>query len=160
MTPVAIVTRRCPTADDTEALGVSIGAIVQPGDCLAVSGDLGAGKTCLIRGVARGMGIDARAVHSPTFVLINEYRPRDPDAPTLVHTDAYRLDASASAEMLGLDRLLDGRSVLAVEWPARLDADLLRARLDISLADDPAGGRIVTLTAHSDSWARRLADLG
>ncbi len=120
------------SVDDTHRLGVALGTLSRPGDVWALHGDLGAGKTALVRGLARGMGLDERDVCSPTFVVVNEYaRPagRGPgaiiepgagpgDVP-LVHIDAYRLGQSES-DTLGLERVLDGLGVAAIEWPERL----------------------------------------
>jgi tRNA threonylcarbamoyladenosine biosynthesis protein TsaE len=87
---------------------------LKPGDVLLVSGNLGAGKTTFVRGLAAGLGIDADQVSSPTFTLVHEYRG---GRLTLYHADLYRLDKAATDD-LGLEELADG--VLAVEWPDHL----------------------------------------
>ncbi|VAX42296.1 tRNA threonylcarbamoyladenosine biosynthesis protein TsaE, partial [hydrothermal vent metagenome] len=79
---------------ETDALGCALAGILQPGDTLALLGDLGTGKTTLVRAIATARGIDPALVSSPTFVIVNEYpSPRQTDPP-LVHVDAYRLTSA------------------------------------------------------------------
>jgi tRNA threonylcarbamoyladenosine biosynthesis protein TsaE len=101
---------------DTEACAAALAATLRPGDVVMLSGDLGAGKTAFVRGLARGLGIDVDEVSSPTFTLVHEYRG---GRLVLHHADLYRLPALA-AEDLGLDELGARDGVLAIEWPDRL----------------------------------------
>jgi tRNA threonylcarbamoyladenosine biosynthesis protein TsaE len=102
--------------DETRALARAWSACLAPGDVLLVSGDLGAGKTAFVRGLAEGFGIDADDVSSPTFSLVHEYRGgRLP----FFHADLYRLERTA-AEDIGLEELGADDGVLAIEWPERL----------------------------------------
>lgn len=119
----------------THALGHALGIVLRPGDLLALDGDLGAGKTTLVRGVAAGMGLDGRDVRSPTYVLHHVYRA---GGITLHHVDAYRLGRGADLRgEIDLEALLaDG--VVAVEWAEYADLHGLGAvglRLD---APEPA----------------------
>ena len=99
-------------------MGAKLAAELKAGDVLLLQGDLGAGKTCLVAGLAEGLGAKAE-VSSPTFTLINEYKGgRLP----LYHMDLYRLEAQAEIEGLGLDEYFDGPGVCALEWPERLGA--------------------------------------
>lgn len=108
------------TLDDTASLGRALANLLQAGDTLALEGDLGAGKTTLVRTIADGCGIDTALVSSPTYVIVNEYPPARPGEPPLVHVDAYRLTSGEDLDALGWDRLADGSSVVLIEWPDRL----------------------------------------
>jgi tRNA threonylcarbamoyladenosine biosynthesis protein TsaE len=111
--------------EQTRRLGMRLGALLQPGDLVCLQGDLGAGKTTFVQGVARGWGSLDEA-SSPTFVLVNAYRR--PDGGQLSHFDAYRVESLAEAEELDLDALLE-RGPLLVEWPERVEAILPAGRL-------------------------------
>lgn len=101
---------------DTRAIATRLAAQLQPGAVLLLSGDLGAGKTAFIKGLAEGLGLDAADVTSPTFTLVHEYRQgRLP----LVHVDLYRLE-KVDLDELGMDAELADRGVLAIEWADRL----------------------------------------
>ena len=102
--------------DDTEQLAANLAGTRRPGDVVLLSGPLGAGKTAFVRGLARGLGVDADDVSSPTFTLVHEYRG---GRLRLFHADLYRL-GRAGAEDLGLDELGVQDGVLAIEWPDRL----------------------------------------
>ncbi len=106
-----------PDAQATHDAGQALAAKLQPGDVLALSGDLGAGKTSLARGILAALGLDEDAP-SPSFALVIPYAPPQVRLP-IWHVDLYRLDHPEEAEELGLDEALhDG--ALIVEWPARL----------------------------------------
>lgn len=128
------------SAEETRAWGARLAAGLKPGQVLLLSGDLGAGKTCLVAGLAEGLG-SRMEVGSPTFTLINEYK--DGRLP-LYHIDLYRLDKAFQIEGLGLDEYFDGNGVCAVEWPERLGA--LK----------PAGALEITLE-HAGEGRRRIA---
>ena len=127
------------SAEQTEQLGHALGTMLAGNEVLLLSGELGAGKTCLVRGLARGMGLTEALVSSPTFVIVNEYRA----APThdaahdaahnpthnapqqrLCHIDAYRLSGPDDLDSIGWDELIVGDRVLAIEWPGRIQAAL------------------------------------
>ena len=100
---------------DTFTLGEKLAATLQPGTFVLLHGDLGAGKTAFVRGLASGLGADPGEVSSPTFVLIQHYRGRVP----LTHVDLYRLESAAAVDDLGLEEMAD-EGVVAVEWAERL----------------------------------------
>ena len=116
--------------EQTQRIGVRLGELLKPGDVVCLAGDLGAGKTTLAQGIARGWG-SLDPVTSPTFVLINEYRRAD--GATLYHFDAFRLKGAADAQALGLAELLESEVPILVEWPERVQEALpeqyLRVRL-------------------------------
>ncbi len=147
---------RSRTPEETRAIGEALGrALLRAGPAgavVALEGPLGAGKTCLVQGLARGLGVSGY-VRSPTFVLIHEYRGPVP----LYHVDLYRL-APADLDGLGLEELLDGPGVTAIEWAEHaegvLPAEHLRVQLAFGEGDDD---RLVGLEARGDRY-RRIAE--
>ena len=106
--------------EETQAVARELSATLRAGDVVLLSGDLGAGKTTFVRGLAEGLGIDPREVSSPTFTLVHEYRG---NGLTLYHADLYRLE-SAATDDLGLEEIGVNDGVLAIEWPDRLSHEL------------------------------------
>ena len=115
--------------EQTRRIGMRLGGALQAGDIICLQGDLGAGKTTFVQGVALGWG-SRDAVSSPTFILVNEYRRGD--EARLFHMDAYRLDSALEAEELDLDSMLAEGSLL-IEWPERIDGLVPGERLWIRL---------------------------
>jgi tRNA threonylcarbamoyladenosine biosynthesis protein TsaE len=103
------------SAEDTQALGERLGTRLGRGDVVACIGPLGAGKTCFLQGLARGLGV-MTDVTSPTFVLVNQYRGRLP----VYHVDAYRTGSLTELVDLGLEEMLHGEGVTVVEWADKL----------------------------------------
>lgn len=114
--PFAYGVRISGSEADTRALARELASALQPGDQVLLSGDLGAGKTAFVRGLAEGLGAPVDEVSSPTFTLVQEYRG---GRLVLYHADLYRL-TRAAAEDLGLEEVGLRDGVLAVEWPERL----------------------------------------
>lgn len=121
--------------EETRALGAELARELAPDGILLLSGDLGAGKTVLARGVAEGLGIDPGEVQSPTFSLIREHAG---SGGRMVHVDLYRLDPGETGA-LGLEELLAGPGVKVVEWAERLPFPVPGARR-LHLARRPEGG--------------------
>ena len=115
-------THRSHTPAETQAIGECLGARLQPGAVVACTGELGAGKTCFLQGLARGLGVTG-PVTSPTFVLVNQYRGRLP----VYHLDAYRTGSLTELVDLGLEEMLHGDGVTVIEWADKL-LPLLPAR--------------------------------
>ena len=139
----------------------ALAAHLAPGDAIGLVGDLGAGKTCFVQGLARGLGVpDSVRVTSPTFTLINEHRGgRLP----LFHVDLYRIDRASELDHIGLDDLFRPPAVVAVEWCDRfpvLPADHLRISL-VAIGEDrralDAEGRGARGVALAEAWAPDLA---
>jgi tRNA threonylcarbamoyladenosine biosynthesis protein TsaE len=103
------------SAEETQALGARLGQRLGRGDVVACIGPLGAGKTCFLQGLARGLGVTTD-VTSPTFVLVNQYRGRLP----VYHVDAYRTGSLTELMDLGLEEMLHGQGVTVVEWADKL----------------------------------------
>jgi tRNA threonylcarbamoyladenosine biosynthesis protein TsaE len=137
---------------ETEALGRALGATAQGGELLGLVGELGAGKTCLVRGLAAGLGADAEEVHSPTFITATEYLGgRLP----LHHVDLYRLEGSLG-DALFLREVLYGEGVAAVEWFERLLPVAGDEFLQVSLRYGAGDRRSIHLTAHGSRHERWL----
>ena len=122
-------------AEETLRRGAELAAALSPGDCVALSGDLGAGKTCLIQGIAAGLGV-AEVVSSPTFVLLNVYTGRRVSGRplTVYHFDLYRLTAAEELEDIGADEFLhDPDAVSLVEWADRMPQVLPAARWNLHI---------------------------
>ena len=137
MTREEIVVSHGPA--ETQAAGARLAARLRPGAVVACIGELGAGKTCFIQGLARGLGVTSE-VTSPTFVLVNLYRGRVP----VYHLDAYRTATLTELVDIGVEEMFHGDGVTVVEW-----ADKLRPLL-------PAGAITVTITGLGDE-PRRIA---
>jgi tRNA threonylcarbamoyladenosine biosynthesis protein TsaE len=117
-TPLAIMSH---SVAETINLGKQISKHLQGGEVIALTGNLGAGKTHMIKGIATGLGIDPNDVNSPTFTLINEYEGRLP----LQHIDAYRFDNPNQLSVLGFDEIATPPNVVIVEW-ANIVHELLK----------------------------------
>ena len=119
--------------DETAALARTLAADLNAGDVLLLAGNLGAGKTAFVRGLAEGLGINPDDVSSPTFTLVHEYRG---GRLALYHVDLYRLDRAATRD-LGLEEMGVADGVLAIEWPDRLmHAPPGALQIEIEIVDD------------------------
>jgi tRNA threonylcarbamoyladenosine biosynthesis protein TsaE len=147
------------TADDTRAAGAALAPLLQPRDVVVLTGELGAGKTTFVRGIAAGLGATEH-VASPTFTLVREYvSGRVPVA----HVDLYRLDREQDVIDLALDELEDGERVLLVEWGDPVAELLAEDRLRVELVGvDPTGAdetRRITVEPTGDAWTRRRDEI-
>ncbi len=144
---------------ETEALGERLASELRPDGIMLLMGDLGSGKTVLVRGVARALGIDRREIQSPTYTLIHEHEGGDG---RLVHIDLYRLEPEredpAAWESLGLDEVLAGPGVKAVEWAERLEQRPTGA-LCLEFRASPDGGREIRELARRADRAGNKAPL-
>jgi tRNA threonylcarbamoyladenosine biosynthesis protein TsaE len=147
--PQAVFTVEMSSTRETEDLGEKLGRACTGGEIIALVGPLGAGKTCLTRGFARGLGIPEGSATSPTFALIHEYRGRLP----LVHVDLYRLDAEAASH-LGLEEYLESSAVTVIEWADKLPAQLPRDHLRIELEHRGGDRRRITLCPLSAGYQK------
>jgi tRNA threonylcarbamoyladenosine biosynthesis protein TsaE len=150
---------RTATADDTRGVGAAIAPLLRISDVLVLTGELGAGKTTLVRGIASGLGA-AEHVASPTFTLVREYvTGRVPVA----HVDVFRLDRVQDVVDLALDELEGGACVLIVEWGDAVEELLPDDRLRVELTtEDPTGEtdvRLITITSAGASWLERAHEL-
>ena len=125
---------------ETEAAGAALGAKIPDGTVLAMYGELGAGKTAFVRGMARGMGIDCR-VNSPTFTIVNEYLGER----TLLHFDMYRLSSADELWDIGWDDYLERGAVCAVEWSENVEDAFTGGEVRVSIDKLSDGERRITI---------------
>ena len=145
------------SAAETGRLGQNLARPLRGGDVLALSGELGSGKTTFTQGLARGLGICA-AVTSPTFVLVNRYPA--PDGRVLQHADCYR-PANAPLEMwdIGLTDLYEGDDIVVIEWADRIASLLPDEYLEIAFTYLDENRRLMHFVAHGDRPAALVAAL-
>ena len=139
-----------PDAAATESFGVRLAAVVRPGDVIALSGPLGAGKTSIARGLLAALGL-ADEAPSPTFAIVQPYEPPETRLPVM-HVDLYRIEQVEELDELGLDEARE-EWVLLIEWPERAPGhwpDALALALDFA----PDGGRRLTATVPA-AWGGR-----
>jgi tRNA threonylcarbamoyladenosine biosynthesis protein TsaE len=143
------------SAEQTRRVGMRLGTLLQAGDTICLTGDLGSGKTTLVQGVATGWG-SLDAVSSPTFVLVNVYRGAG--GVRLYHLDAYRLASAAEAEELGLDDMLS-QGPLVVEWADRIERALPREHLLVRMRMVDENQRDLVIVAAGKRYQRMLDEL-
>jgi tRNA threonylcarbamoyladenosine biosynthesis protein TsaE len=114
--------------EETEAIGRRLARCLKPGMIIALKGTLGAGKTCLTKGIASGLGITEN-ITSPTYTIISEYHGTIP----LYHIDAYRLHSDDDFESTGAGEYLGGQGVAIVEWPERIPASIPKDAVSIQV---------------------------
>jgi tRNA threonylcarbamoyladenosine biosynthesis protein TsaE len=138
-----------PNLAATEALGRRLGALLFPGSVVALIGQLGAGKTHLVRAIAEGAGVsDLSIVTSPTFVLLQEYHGRVP----IYHFDAYRLASAVAFDDLGAQELFEGDGICLVEWADRVEACLPAEHLRVELSVTSETSRRAIVTAVGEQY--------
>lgn len=141
----------------TLALGRRLGGVLEAGSVIGLTGELGAGKTLLTRGLCEGLGVPLRQVNSPTFVLVNEYRGRLP----VFHLDVYRLQGAADAVDLGIVDYFNRAEagVMIVEWAEKLPGVLPEDRMDVTIERLSAKKRRFTFTAEGSRFTALFKEL-
>lgn len=147
---------RSASPEQTRALGEAVGRFANAGDVIALIGELGAGKTLFVGGLARGLGVDeATCISSPTFTLVHRYQGRIP----LYHIDLYRIETPEAMAGLGLDEYLRGEGVTAIEWAehgwAYLPDELLTFRFQYTGSDT----RTIEIVAVGDRYVGLVREL-
>jgi len=149
----------CPP--ETVRIGKILGQLLNAGDCVALVGELGAGKTCLTQGIAQGLGIPAGyAVTSPTFTLLNEYPGRES---ALYHLDVYRLTGSADLIEMGYEEYLSGGGVMVIEWADKIERQVPEGALHILFSILEENVRKIEISGPRrliDSCAANLQSVG
>ena len=141
--------------DETRRLGMHLGALLRVGDVVCLQGELGAGKTTFVQGLAQGWGT-LDAVSSPTFILVNVYR-RSKGSEQLFHFDTYRLETPPEAEELDIDAMLL-QGPLVIEWPERMQSVLPSQRLWITLEQVDDESRRMTFLAVGARYEALLSE--
>ena len=153
VTRVVIQTNR---VSQTIEIGKRIGPFLQSGDVIALVGDLGTGKTHVIKGLAAGVGVkNTTSVSSPSFTLIHEYPGKMP----FYHVDLYRLQTETEAEELGLEEMFQGRGVTAIEWADKIPSLLPAEALCIRLRYTGAHARSIEITGMGNRYQRLMKDI-
>jgi len=152
--------------EETDSFGYAIGRLLRGGEVLALIGELGVGKTALVRGIVAGLGIPAVSVTSPTYLIVHEYQGRLP----LVHIDLYRLQKPEEIESIGLSDYFTGDATVAIEWADRFHQLLPEDRLEVRFAHrtrttrkarlEARGSRSRSLLAHIKKIVCPISPLG
>jgi tRNA threonylcarbamoyladenosine biosynthesis protein TsaE len=146
------------SAEETRIVGASLAPVLLPGDIISLSGDLGAGKTVFVQGLAAALGVHER-VTSPTFTIVHEYSGRYP----ILHLDVYRLNNFQEVLDLGFEEFLDPHSIVAIEWGEAISPLLPRRHLDIDMRRADGGAedsedevRKILFKPHGPEWVRKV----
>ena len=140
--PVSQWTSHSP--EETENLGRELAVRLKPGDVVALTGEIGAGKTTFVRGLAEGLGVPAGSVASPSFVLVREYRGRIP----LYHADLFRLEGMPQAASVGLEEFYEQGGVTVIEWADQVPGALPEVYLEVRFEVVDPDTRRLTLAPH------------
>ena len=141
------------TSSEKETLifAKKISKLIKPGDVISVSGELGTGKTCFVKGLAKGMGI-SQIVTSPSFVILKIYHNKIP----LYHFDVYRLDKSYQLEDIGFNQFQYGDGVTVVEWGTKMNELLDFDHLQVNFYYYENKKRKIKIIPHGKSWLKRM----
>ncbi len=146
------------SAAETLELGAALGVRLRAGDVVSLQGDLGAGKTVCVKGIAAGLGLDPDEVTSPTFTLIHAHPGQGGRCP-FFHVDLYRIERPEALEGIGWDEAVGGRGVAAVEWADRAGAWLPADRLEVHLAVTGETTRRIVVAARGERPRAHLRGL-
>ena len=145
---------RSSSPEDTRAIAACLAGTLVPGDVIALSGDLGAGKTCFVQGAARTLGVES-PVTSPSFVLVREYQGDYP----IMHLDVYRLTNLQELTDLGYEEFLDPSAIVFIEWGDAIGPLLPDEFLEVEIKHGDGDHRTVDLHARGNGWERKLASI-
>ena len=130
----------CANSEETEKLGFAIGQAAGEGDVICLSGDLGAGKTALAKGIALAKGVPESEITSPTFAIMNIYQGKDTD---LRHFDLYRLNRAEELDDIGFDEYVGGCGITMIEWADLFAEDMPEEYLQINISVENTGRKII-----------------
>jgi tRNA threonylcarbamoyladenosine biosynthesis protein TsaE len=151
-TPLVNQIYESSSVEETERIASALAATLRGGECIALDGDLGAGKTQFVRGLVAGLGGDRRQVSSPTYVLLHIYKEAaeadevmQPMRLPVYHLDAYRVSGEDELEAIGFSELLEQGGVVVVEWASRVSHLLSASRIAVNIQPTSATGRQITV---------------
>ncbi|HWL64365.1 MAG TPA: tRNA (adenosine(37)-N6)-threonylcarbamoyltransferase complex ATPase subunit type 1 TsaE [Actinomycetota bacterium] len=143
------------SAEETRIVGAALAPTLLPGDVVSLSGDLGAGKTVFVQGLAAALGVESR-VTSPTFTIVHEYDGRYP----IIHLDIYRLDNYQEVLDLGFEEFLDPSAVILIEWGEAIGPLLPRRFLEVEIRQSngevPEELRSLVFKPHGAEWITKI----
>jgi tRNA threonylcarbamoyladenosine biosynthesis protein TsaE len=154
---LAVVTRN---VEETRIVGASLAPVLLPGDVVSLTGDLGAGKTALVQGLAAALGVEER-VTSPTFTIVHQYDGRFP----IIHLDIYRLQSFQEVIDLGFEEFLAPEAIVAIEWGEAISPMLPRRYLEIEMrcvvdtTEDEDHLRRLVFKPHGHDWIRKVQSM-
>lgn len=135
--------------EDTEEIGFRLGKMLRPGDVVAFYGDLGTGKTTMIKGLARAFGIEGRDVTSASFTIIAEYQSKPP----FFHIDLYRIEQEADVDATGIWDCLGGDSVAVIEWAEKLGEEAAEKFKKVKIEDKGGNRRDIVIEGiNEEDW--------
>ena len=143
------------SVQETMRFGERLAKQLKAGDVVALFGDLGSGKTTLVKGIAKGLKVKTAQVNSPTFVLMNVYEGKLP----IYHFDLYRLEDTKEIDRLGCDEFFYDKGIAIIEWAERLKELLPKEYLGIELTHKNEKERALTLTAHGERYLNLLRSI-
>lgn len=147
-----------PSPAQTRRLGACLGKLLKQGDIVLLQGPFGSGKTTMVQGIARGLGVQGR-VTSPSFALVNEYRADDDHQGVPVyHIDVYRISSAEEAVQFGLEEYLSDRGISLIEWAERVEAVVPEEHLRIVLAVAGVRRRILHFKAFGERYQKLLEE--
>ena len=153
--PPRVLTVTSRSVEETRIIGASLAPVLLPGDVLSLTGDLGAGKTAFVQGIAAASGVQER-VTSPSFTIVHQYDGRYP----LVHLDVYRLDSFQEVLDLGFEEFLDQKSIVAIEWGEAISPLLPRRHLEVEIRRaedvDAEDERHIVFRPRGQEWIRKI----
>ena len=157
-TPVRTLAITSRSPDETRIIGASLAPVLLPGDVISLNGDLGAGKTVFVQGLAAALGVNTR-VTSPAFTIVHEYEARWP----IVHIDVYRLNSFQEVLDLGFEELIDPEAILIVEWGDAVTPLLPRRYLEVDIRRPAVGDaddeRAMVFRPRGPEWIRKLESM-
>jgi len=141
---------------ETGLFGERLGTLLQAGDVVGLNGPLGSGKTCMVQGIARGLGVpDEQYVRSPTFIILNIYSGRLP----IYHLDLYRIASLEELEEIGFREAIEGGGVSVIEWADRVRGTLPREHILLTIQHQGGDRRLLSASAEGERYRLILRDV-